>query len=127
MLSCGDTFLTGDGDEDNYHLWVVITSPIAGEVITVCIVTANKRFERLVELKPGDHPFIKHNSVIGFGFSKIREVGDIEAAFKLGVAKQRESVSPELLAKIRNGLRDSDFTPNGVRHYYETVCLAHAD
>ena len=69
MLDCGDTFLTGDGDEDNFHLWVVITPAIEGEVITVCVVTALKRSERLVVLNKGDHPFIQHESVVAYYFS----------------------------------------------------------
>lgn len=36
-------------------------------------------------------------------------------------AKMREPVSPELLRRIRAGLRDSDFTPNGVRHFYGSL------
>ena len=70
-------FLTGDGDEDNFHLGY--RHPIAeGEVVTVCMVTATKKTERLVSLEPGDHPFIKHKSAISYGFSKIRMVADIE-------------------------------------------------
>jgi hypothetical protein len=78
MLNCGDTFLTGDGEEDNFHLWIVITSANEGEVVTVCVVTAHKRSERLVVLNPGDHPFIQHETVIAYLYSKIRAVPDIE-------------------------------------------------
>ena len=78
MLKCGDAFLTGDGDENNFHLWVIITPPSEGEVVTVCVVTAHKRSERLVVLQNGDHPFIQHESVIAYLHSKIRTVVDIE-------------------------------------------------
>ena len=121
MLRCGDPFLTGDGDEDNFHLWIVITPPSEGEVVTVCVVTALKRSERLTVLKPGDHPFIKWESVIAYGFSKIRTVADIEAAIASGVAKKREPADEKLLKRAQTGILDSDFTPNGVRAYVRSV------
>jgi len=119
-LSCGDTFLTGDGDEDNFHLWVILTEPSEGEVVTACVVTAIKRSERLVLLNIGDHPFVQHESVISYRFAKIRLVEDIERMLAQGTAKRREPVSPELLNRIQTGLIDSDFTPNGVRNYFRS-------
>lgn len=123
MLSCGDTFLTGDGDEDNFHLWVIVTPANQGEVITVCVVTAHKRSERLVVLNQGDHPFVQHESVIAFRHSRIRSVSDIEELLHAGTAKRRDPVSPQLLARIQAGLVDSDFTPNGVRAYFREVMM----
>lgn len=121
MLNCGDTFLTGDGDEDNFHLWIIITQPNEGEVVTVCVVTSHKRSERLVVLNKGDHPFIDHESVIAYYYSKIRAVADIEAAFVARAARKREPVSEHILRRAQNGLLDSEFTPNGVRHYFKSV------
>lgn len=121
MVSCGDTFLTGDGDEDNFHLWIIITPPNEGEVVTVCVVTAHRRSERLVVLNKGDHPFIQHESVIAYRYAKIRAVDDIEAAFATSAAKQREPVAEAILKKAQNCLIESDFTPNGVRYYFKSV------
>jgi len=64
---------------------------------------------------------ITHESVISYSYSKIRFVSDIETAVKNGFAKKREPVSSELLKRVQNGLIDSDFTPNGVRHFYKEV------
>jgi hypothetical protein len=121
MLNCGDTFLTGDGVEDNFHLWIVITPANEGEVVTACVVTAHKRSERLVVLNQGDHPFIQHESVIAYLHSKIRTVPDLEELLNKGIAKKRDPVSLELLKRIQAGLVESDFTPNGVRAYYREV------
>lgn len=120
MLNCGDTFLTGDSSED-FHLWIIITPPTEGEVVTVCMVTAHKKSERLVVLDVGDHPFIKHESIIAYRWSKIRAVDEIESAFLTQAAKPREPVSDAILRKVQAGLLDSDFTPNGVLHYYKSV------
>jgi hypothetical protein len=121
MLNCGDTFLAADTEEEQLHLWIVVTPPSAGEVVTVCLVTAHKRSERLVVLNEGDHPFVQHESVIAYGYSKIRAVADIEELLRKKLAKQREPASPQLLAKIQAGLLDSEFTPNGVLAYYKGV------
>jgi hypothetical protein len=121
MLSCGDTFLTGDGDEDNFHLWIIVTPVSQGEVVTVCMVTALKKTERLVVLKPGDHPFVKHESAIAYIFSKVRSVADIEALLRNGFAQRKEPMSPDVLRRIQAGVVDSDFTPNGVRAFYHEV------
>jgi len=120
MLNEGDTFLTADEDEE-FHLWIVITSPAEGEVVTVSVTTRRKKSETLVLLKPGEHPFIVHDSVVAYSYARIRAVDDIETAFLNGTAKRREPVSPELLARVKAGLLDSDFTPNGVRHYFQSV------
>lgn len=121
MLNCGDTFLTGDDEDDDYHLWIIVTQPSEGEVITVSVTTQRKKSENLVVLQAGDHPFITHPSVIAYGYSKIRAVDDIENAIRNGSAKQREPVSEAILQKVRNGLADSDFTPNYVRHYFNSL------
>jgi hypothetical protein len=121
MLDCGDTFLTGDGEEDNFHLWVVITPANEGEVVTVCVVTAHKRSERLVVLNRDDHPFIQHESVVAYYFSKIRTVSDIEDLLDEGIAKKRDPISVQLLKRIQAGLLESDFTPNYVRAYFREV------
>lgn len=121
MLECGDTFLTGDEEDEDYHLWIVITPPSEGEVVTVSVTTRRKRSETLVILQAGDHPFIQHESVIAYSYSRIRMVQDIQTAIENGSAKRREPVSQALLERVRAGLIDSDFTPNGVRHFYKEV------
>ncbi|HVZ17447.1 MAG TPA: hypothetical protein VG897_10050 [Terriglobales bacterium] len=122
MLNCGDAFLFGtDDDPDDYHLWIVVSPPKLGEVVTVCVVSAHKRSERLVVLNQGDHEFITHESVIAYKWSRILLVADIEAAVAKGVAKKKPPMSAELLKKIQNCLVESDHTPNGVRHYFKEV------
>jgi hypothetical protein len=121
MLSCGDTFYAGESEDDEPHLNIVVTSPEEGEVITIPVTTKCKHSERLVQLAVGDHPFIKWQSVISYAYARIRTVEEIETAIQCGKAKQMDPVEEQLLKRIRMGLRDSDFTPNGVRHYYNQL------
>jgi len=121
MLNRGDTFLTGDEQEDTLHLWIVLTPPSEGEVVTVSITTKRRRSETLVELHPGDHPFIIHDSVIAYSYARIRTVEEIEGAVASGAARLREPVSPEVLERVCKGLVESDFTPNGIRQFYKNI------
>ena len=98
-----------------------MTPPWEGEVVTVSVTTKRKTSETLVVLSGGCHPFINQDSVISYGYSKIRFVSDIETAVQNGTAKKREPVSPELLRRAQSGLVDSDFTPNGVRRFFKDV------
>ena len=123
MLNCGDTFYAADTEDDEPHLCIVITPPEVGDVVVVSVTTRRRKSEILVCLEVGDHPFIKHPSVIAYAYSRIRSVDEIELAIKSGNAKMREPVTSELLRRIRAGLRDSDFTPNGVRHFYRSLGL----
>jgi len=121
MLNCGDTFYAGDTEDDEPHLSIIITPPSEGEVVTVTVTTRRRKSETLVPLHVGDHPFITHESVISFYYSRIRSVDDIESAIRNGTATVREPVTQDLLKRIRRGLLDSDFTPNGVRHFYRSL------
>lgn len=121
MFNCGDTFLAGEEDDQDLHLWIIVTPPSDGEVVTVSVTTRRRTSETLVVLSGGCHPFIKHDSVISYGYSKIRFVSDIEAAVQDGTAKKREPVSSEILKRAQSGLIDSDFTPNGVRRFFKDV------
>lgn len=66
MLSCGDTFLIPKSVNAVEHLWIVVTDPDPATFQSVCVnvTTSTGKFEKLVTLLPGDHPFIKHESVV---------------------------------------------------------------
>jgi mRNA-degrading endonuclease toxin of MazEF toxin-antitoxin module len=119
-VNCGDTFLTGDEDDD-YHLWIVITPPFEDEVVTVSVTTRRKRSETLVVLQAGDHPFLRHESVIPYAFARVRNISDIAAAIANDTARKRETASNALLKRAQAGLLESDFTPNGVKSFFKEV------
>ena len=118
-VSCGDTFLIEDEEGYDCHLWIILTPVTEGEVVIVSVTTERRRSETLVKLNSGDHPFIKHPSVIAFAYSKVVTVESIETAIRNGVAKSRESASQTLLKKAQSGLLESDRTPHDVKHLYK--------
>ena len=63
-MRCGDTFFIEDEDGLKEHLQVFPTDPDAHkEFVTTSICIRQPRMETLVIVTPGDHPFIKHESV----------------------------------------------------------------
>lgn len=122
MLVCGCTFLAGEDEDEKLHLRVVATPPTQiNEVVVVSITTRRRLSEALVLLKPGDHPFVRHESVVAYRYAEITTISLIEQAILNGKAKLREPISGELLKRIQEGLLDSDFTPNGVRHFAKAI------
>lgn len=87
----------------------------------VSVTTRIRTSETLVVLQPGDHPFIRHESVIGYRYSDIMTLTKIENIIATGRAKRREPITEALLGRIRAGLLESDFTPNGVRQFVKAV------
>jgi len=121
MVSCGNTFLIEDEDGYDCHLCIVITPPYEGQVVIVSVTTERSRSETLVRLKAGDHPFITHNSVISYAYSRIIDVEEIERTVKSGMAKPRADASPALLKRVQDGLTESDRTRNDVRMFYREI------
>lgn len=122
MLSCGDCFLAGEDEEEKLHLRVIATPPAAdGCVVVVSVTTLRRNSESLVLIDVGDHPFIRHKSTVSFRYAEINWISAIEAAISTGSAKHRGKVDGLLLKRIQNGLIESDFTPNGVRHFAKEI------
>ena len=106
-LGAGTPFLQATAaSQDNFHLWIIVTPPTEGEVVTVCMVTATRKTEKLVSLEPSDHPFIRHKSAISYGFSKIRMIADVEALLANGSARAKEPMPPNVLSRIVAGVID---------------------
>jgi hypothetical protein len=118
MLECGDTFLAGDNEYEEFHLWIILTPVHLGQVVTVNVTTRHKLSDTIVLIQAGEHPFIKWESVIAYRYATIRRVADIEKAIQDETAIKREKVSASLLKRVRDGLVESDYTENGIRHLY---------
>ena len=110
-----------DDDAAKEHLHVVLTNPTPeGEVVTVAICTRQRWSETLVCLEAGDHPFIRHASIVAYRFARMRKCAAIELALARGQARSREKVSSQLLKRMQQALVDSDFVSNEVRAFFIT-------
>ena len=121
MIACGDTFLLEDEDGYEQHLCIVVTPPAEDKVAVVSITTRHSRSETLVVLQKEDHPFLTHESVIAYRYSRIVKVEYIENAVKNRDAVPKEPASENLLKRAQAGLLESEFTEYGVITFYKDV------
>jgi hypothetical protein len=90
------------------HLYIVITEPDeGGKAVCVNVSTAYSFSERTCVLKIGDHPFVKHESVVRYQYAKILDLKLVEKALMTRqfsfVCKQHLPCSTELLQRIEMG------------------------
>ena len=109
----GDTFLGGGQVHGRHHLWIIINDPARREGIAlfVNVTTLTEGMERTCLLRPGDHPFIKHDSCIHFASAKSATVKQLELLDARGLLQRRAPASPSLLATIRAGAQVSPNLP----------------
>ncbi len=118
MIRYGDTFMFADADDPKGHLHIIITTPSAkGEVVTVPVTTPNSKSDRMTTLNVGDHPRITHPSVLAFSFARIRTVSQIESLIKSYDAKKCAAMKEDVLERCRQGVLESDRTPNEVKAF----------
>jgi hypothetical protein len=117
-----DTLLIPTPNSSN-HLFVVVTQKQVhtNSVIIVCFETAKSHPDRTVILNPGDHPFITHQTFVGYRHARIVSADDLIRYVEYGTAFPRDPCSIELLEKIREGVCRSKFTPNLVKEFYTQI------
>lgn len=121
MLSAGDTFLLASEIGGIEHLWIIVLDhdPSGSTIIVNATTKRAHHIDLTVILRVGDHPFITQDSIILYEESKISDVAGIKEGMKIGLVKPYPSrCTPEILAKIKRGLLDSEFTPRKVKNFY---------
>ncbi|MCI0390265.1 MAG: hypothetical protein MOB07_16065 [Acidobacteria bacterium] len=112
-------FLTKPAAKAIPHLWIVLTDPEGDppQVVMVNLNTKRDGSDTTVVLHPGEHRFIKHETVVNYSDARFVEVGNLQALIAMHRDWQDDDCSDDLLAKIRQGLIDSPFTPNKIKTY----------
>lgn len=91
-MQSGDCFLIG-GHELTPHLWITLTHP-SGDPARVLIASCTSRkpwSDDTILLDRGDHPFIRHETVIAYTEIRIVEARVIEFQLGLGKIDQRSN------------------------------------
>ena len=104
-MNCGDTFLMpAPGGMATPHLWIVVTQPDVETHLCaiVSVTTLRNSKDQTVILRPGDHPFIRHESTIFYGDAMIVDVRRLQAEISAGLAVARGEV-PGRDAAARTG------------------------
>jgi hypothetical protein len=103
------------------HLWVIVTDvdPTTNKAVCVNVTTLQSHSDKTCVLKPGDHRFIKHDSVIKFSDAREMDVALVEQALRAQttqfVCEAHDPCETELLIRIQQGLIDSKQTPKGIK------------
>lgn len=120
----GDAFLLFD--EENLggppHLHLIIAGPDKqGQCVLVSITTRRAKSDTMVCLDVGDHPFIKHPSVITYAYSKILTVTKLAEMVANGEATPKERASEQLLRRAQNGMLETDRAPREVKELFKEL------
>ena len=121
-VHAGDTFL---GPPPYNHLYVVCSDPAlnSAKVLLVSFTTWKPKEENCCIVQAGEHPFIKHKSCIRYKDPGGASVASIQHLENCSHLKRREPVSPELLARIRNGACESEYLPVEWRRILESQSI----
>lgn len=101
----GDTFLGGGELHGEHHLWLVLNDPPAHHdvALMVNVSTLRPNAETTCIVRPGEHPFLKHDSYVRYASARRAGVADLAAALKRGLLQRHQPASAALLAKVRAG------------------------
>jgi hypothetical protein len=119
MLKCGDAVEMPKPGQAVPHLWIIVTDPLPSshEVVIVNVTSLRQHSDTTVVLKPGDHPYIRHDSVIFYADARLADVRNIQAGIDKGWFQECAACSPALLKRIREGLLASKFTRNKIKDF----------
>jgi hypothetical protein len=115
----GRALLLAEQPQFKPHLWFVLTDRdgVPPRVVAVMLRTATRFTDTTLVLRPGDHPFVRHESSVHYSTARWFSVSSILAAVSRGRCHLLPDASDDLLRKVRAGLLASPFTVNAVRDY----------
>jgi hypothetical protein len=126
LLNIGDTFLLPSPGCATEHLWIVVTVPDAKRS-AICVNVTSSDPDRTTELSAGDHPFIKHPSVVRYRDARQLNLTPLEnvlsgrASSGRLVCRLQPCCSEALLNRIQAGLLQSLSTPKGIKAHCATA------
>jgi hypothetical protein len=115
-LNVGDTFLLSIPPNDK-HLFVVIAPARSGKYLCVNLTSKRNNSDTSCVLQPGDHPFVKHESVINYKDTREVDPAVIQNQISRGNSQPYQSVSSEVLNRIQQGGLISKRLKNKYKEY----------
>ena len=112
-MDCGDSFLMpAPGGAATPHLWIVVTEPDRQTHLCaiVSVTTLRNSKDQTVILRPGDHPFIRHDSTIYYGDAMIVDTRRLASEIAAGLAVVRDKCAQSTLKLVQDGVLASPFT-----------------
>ena len=112
-MECGDTFLMpAPGGPVTPHLWIVVTQPDPQTRLCaiVSVTTLRNSKDQTIILRPGNHPFLRHDSTIFYGDAMIVDARRLDAEIAAGLALRRDNCTQATLKLVQDGVLASPFT-----------------
>ncbi|MGE5343067.1 MAG: hypothetical protein ACM3SY_16455 [Candidatus Omnitrophota bacterium] len=101
-----------------FHLFILIAvEKNTGRGLIVNVTTHRAGRDESCILIPGDHPFVKHKSVINYEYSRIIFISDLKQYLLVDQLKLSDPVNPELLKRIQQRGMESKVIENKCRNF----------
>lgn len=117
----GTTFYYRKPESAVAHLHIILTDPeeIRGKVLVVMVnlTTQRRGADNTVVLDVGDHPSIKHPSVVAYVYAELFPIDKLLRYLNEERSLIDYDLEPDVLRKVQQGLLESDFTPLEVLAY----------
>ena len=116
-------------DPNRKHLFIVLTEP-AGKPPTVLLVSVSsfirgKATDEACILRPGDHPFIKHDSFVAYRMCREEPSSKLEKGIASGEFVAKEKLTLDSFQRVIDGLFCSNFAApfakNAMRVYLHSL------
>lgn len=112
MIVPGLTFLSRNPKNSTRHLFIVISSIIDEKVLLVNVTSKKENNDHTCVLDKGDHPFVRHDSIINYAEAIEGEVCLMREAFATKIFEVQKQLSATLLKKVQEGaLISLEFKP----------------
>jgi len=124
-FNVGDTFLLPKPGGQVEHLWIALEGENdGGEILCVNITTKREDSDSTVILQPGEHGFIKHESVVHYEDARWMPMKQVcalvDGASTRIVCERSYACTYALMDKVKNGLLASKRTPIGIKTFCQS-------
>lgn len=119
----GDTYII---TRAGAHLIVILSDPAKypDRIVVANLTSWKANKDQSCILKPGDHPWIKHKTVVNYRLSKITTMDILKRQIKFNmISVDSEPVTPQVLNKIIAGAGKSRMIPTGVKNALKSMGL----
>lgn len=108
------------------HLFILLTNPTDllpstekhSLIVGIASIRPGRPYDGTCCLYVGDHPFIRQNSYVNYYFADIYETRKLVEGCTNGIFHQRDTLSPEIFARVCKGLMESRHTPLKISQFY---------
>ena len=109
MLHPGSCFKANYPTHEHLHIVVCDVTESTVTVVFVSSVKDGKEYDPACVVHKGEHPYISHDSYIVYDKFQYCEKTELERRLTMGEYIVEPDVSDDLLERIKNGARNSDY------------------